>query len=360
MQVMGLLLSTLVFCVGVIELVTFYNNVRRHVEYPQGRRSLSHIRDGYIQELRNTRRKLIEDLEKIKDNESKNVVRDHKKLRNIPTFRLNSHEDIEVECSESIVRSKSTSPRRFLVTEKESRNDTSESRRCFVVSEETHAIRKSKSQSSLPEFSIREEENSEKSPQCPRYVLQEQQGTGERPIPLPSQFIVSETELSTILFQDDKVDTNNKTEYVTRYPSPFPTLELPQNIIESASLDAVQEEQKSRSVSPTTVIERVPQQQGIACKDQVVDVTPISVAGRIRSKSESDNNDFSQRCLDCQAKTSSASQLVDAMTKIELELEEALEENDSTSSKHNDMVKASSEMKTRNVGNNEIGTIRTD
>lgn len=337
---MGLILSTLVFCVGVIELFDFYNNVRRHVEYPQGRGGLTHIRDGYIQELRNTRRKLIEDLERIQarsKNEPTNVVRDHQVLKSIPIFRLNSHEDIEIECSENVVRSKSTSPRRFLVREKE----TCESRRRFVVSEETQAIRKSKSQSSLPEFLIREEVNSEKSPHSPRYVLQAQEGTGERPIPLPRQFLVSETDLGLIAFQDDKVDINNKTEYVRRSPSPFPNLELPQNhsgdMIECVSLDAVQEEQKSRSVSPTTVIERLPQQEEIVCKDQVVDMAPVScVADRIRSKSESENSE------------SSKVSLIDAMTQIKIELEEALEENDPTSSTM------------KNVSNNELGTAQTD
>lgn len=387
---MGLLLSTLVFCVGVIELINFYHNVRRHVEYPPARSSLSYIKDGYIQELRNTRRKLIEDLERIRDapenehcQQNQFPIRDHHVLRSIPTFRLNSHEDIEIECSENVVRSKSTSPRRFLVTEKEAQNETTESRRRFVVSEETYAIRKSKSQSSLPEFSIREDKNFEKSPNSPRYVLQEQQGTSEHPIPLPRQFIVSETELNTIVFQDDKVDTNNKTEYIRRSPSPFPTLELSLNhrnslcgeLIECLSLDSVQEEQKSRSVSPTTVIERLPQQHEIVCKNEVVVMGAAKrIADRVRSKSESDSSQsHSQRSLNSQPKTSSASQLIDTMkvlTKIKLELEEALEENDSANVSCSrtlnkvstfagiDRNSSSSNTVTRkNVSKNEIGII---
>lgn len=399
---MGLLLSTLVFCVGVIELITFFHNVRRHVEYPPVSGSVSHIRDGYIQELRKTRRKLIEDLEKLKNlpkNEEKKFVnRDDLVTRSIPTFRLNSHEDIEVEYNESIIRSKSSSPRRFLVTEKEGSDETSNSSsRRFVISEEAHALRKSKSQSDLPEFLIRESKNPKKSPNKPRYVLQEQHRTGDRPIPLPRQFIISETELNTVVFQDDKVDTTNRTEYIRRSPSPFPILEHPPNprnslcseMLDYLSLDSVQEEQKSRSPSPNTVIEYIPQLQKIIYnKENTKLVSPEQVetlitsaacniesfrtkveSNTIRSKAESNNIEGSiPPIVDTEPRKSSYSELSDhfeSTSKIELELEEALEECvisnivGKLNSSNNVQASSSSGMnEKKNVSsNNELGII---
>lgn len=322
---MGLILSTLIFCVGVIELLTFYHNVRRRVEYPPARGNLTHIRASYIQELRSIRRQLIDDLEKLNaaskqdsSHEVKSPTHEHNALNSIPTFRLNSHEDIEIEYSENITRSKSPSPRRFLVTEREHCNKTSERRRRFVVAEEEPTLRKSKSQSSLPEFWIREETNFEKSPSSPRYVLQERQGTHECPIPLPTQFIVSEAEFNTVVFEDSIGSSeNSKVEYIKRSPSPFPLLEdaevhtnnVSDDLNACSSLDSVQEEQKSRSSSPNTVIENIPRQ---SC------LRPL-VSQRIRSKSESDSS-----CIQINSNLSGASQI---QSKIESELEEALNEN---------------------------------
>lgn len=399
---MGLFLSTLVFCVGVIELITFFHNVRRHVEYPAANSNLSNIRDGYIQELRNTRRKLIEDLEKLKEadgnrstEESSFVIPDSHATRGIPTFRLNSHEDIEIEYNDNVVRSKSSSPRRFLVTEKKGNVESSDSRRRFVVSEEPQPLKKSKSQTDLPEFLISESKHPEKSPDSPRYVLQDQAKAGDCPIPLPRQFIVSESELTTVLFQDEKVDSTNITEYIRRSPSPFPILEHPPNhrnslcseLLDYLSLDSVQEEQKSRSPSPNVVIEhKLLEQKVIINNNDTVELVPPEkveksfhslndgnvirrvVTDRIRSKSESDCSEpNSPRVLDTQLKTSSSSEINDyrkVLTKIELELEEALQEtvlcNTASCSNSSDVEKQSSAKSTekKNVSNNsELGTI---
>lgn len=393
---MGLLLSTLVFCVGVIELITFFHNVRRHVVYPPVTGRVSNIRDSYIQELRKTRRKLIEDLQKLKNtpkNESseknKFVIRDDFVTNSILTFRLNSDEDIEKEYNESITRSKSSSPRRFLVTKKErSGVETFISSRRFVVSDEAHALRKSKSQSDLPEFLIRECNNPDTFPNKLRYMLQEQQTTDNGPIPLPRQFIVSETDLNTVVFQDDKVDSTNRTEYIRRSPSPFPLLEHSPNprnslcneMLDYLSLDSVQEEQKSRSPSPNTVIENVPQEQKIIYNKVNADLSSPGqvkninfntkiISNRIISKSELNNSESSSlRVLDTELRASAHSELSDhvqELSKIELELEEALEECVMSkvvgSPQSSSNVKASSSSRInerKNVSsNNELGII---
>lgn len=372
---MGLLLSTLVFCVGVVELITFYRNVRRRVEYPSSRGSLSHIRESYIQELRGIRRTLIEDLERLKEASEGAISYDDEISRSVPTFRLNSHEDIEIEYSKAITRSKSPSPRRFLVTEKEQQNETEKSCRRFVVSEEPpQTIRKSNSQSSLPEFLIREENSSEKSPNKPRYVLQEQHG--EHPIPLPKQFIVAEPELNTVIYKGSttQIESSNTVEYIRRSPSPFPSLEaihrnsLCTDVIECSSLDAVEEEQKSRSNSPNSVIENIPPQAnyvsisnaaGIvtakciatsSCINESKFLKPI-VPERIRSKSESDNSTpNSSRTLNAQSKASSNSKLENCSnvrSNLEIELEEAFKENSPGNKR----------IKQKNVSSDGIGII---
>lgn len=358
-KVMGLVLSTLVFCVGVIELITFYQNVRRRVVYPQYDGTLTHIRDGYIRELRNTRRQLIKDIERLSRVAAVDDLpsQEDKVVRGIPTFRLNSHEDIEIEYSEDLCRSRSPSPRRFLVTEKNEQEF--DSRRRFVVSEEPQTIKKTKSQSSLPEFLIREEKNVDKSPDSPRYVLQEQNDSGERPIPLPRQFIVSESELNTIVFEDSlDCAGNNGIDYTRRSPSPFPHQVLPQphknslcnDVLEYSHLDSVEEEQKSRSVSPTTVIEKYPKQAVVSNTTIEADKVPLvytevvgdgnhlklTVSERTRSKSESDKSESHLAVVGVQ-KTSSISELTSCskiQSNIELELEEALKEQGSSGRKH--------------------------
>lgn len=157
---MGLMLSILVTCVGVIELITFYQNISRHLRYPPQRGDLSVISDRYVRELGEIPRRPKEDFLRY----TKAVP---------PTLRLNSHEDIEIKYSRDLQHSRSPSPRRFLVTETEdsvNQHERSCSPRKFLVSEEPGVLKKTKSQNSIPEFLIEEEKNSEKCPHKPRLV----------------------------------------------------------------------------------------------------------------------------------------------------------------------------------------------
>ncbi|CAH1954005.1 unnamed protein product [Acanthoscelides obtectus] len=215
---MGLLLSVLVVCVGVVELLAVYNNIRRNLTYPPARVDLNSVKNRYHHE----RNKVchLEDL--------------HGEASNIPTFRLNSHEDVEIEYHENLARSRSPSPRTFLVTEKEIEcsSDKANPRRFVVTEEPSASLRKTKSQDSIPEFLIREEKNSSKSPDKPRYLLQESAGRSESPIPLPRQFIVTEDELNTVVFDTIPKRIHSKAqpkhEVHKRPLSPYPSFDLPQ------------------------------------------------------------------------------------------------------------------------------------
>nr|CAH7740964.1 unnamed protein product [Callosobruchus chinensis] len=247
---MGLLLSVLVVCVGVIELLAVYKNVRRNLTYPPAQGNLASLKDRYHKE----RRKVC-DLEDLHGEAA------------LPTFRLNSHEDVEIEYDESVVRSRSPSPRTFLVTEKEIENNSDKANpRRFVVTEDASgSLRKTKSQDSIPEFLIREEKNSSKSPDKPRYLLQESAGRSESPIPLPRQFIVTEDELNTVVFDTTSKlihsKTQSKHEGHKRPLSPYPSLDLPQtplvprNSICNDLDESVEEwqDENSRSSSPERV-----------------------------------------------------------------------------------------------------------
>uniref|UniRef100_A0A6P7GST8 Uncharacterized protein LOC114341754 n=1 Tax=Diabrotica virgifera virgifera TaxID=50390 RepID=A0A6P7GST8_DIAVI len=237
---MGLMLSVLVCCVGVIELITFYHNITRHFTDPPQRGDLSTVSDRYIHELGGIRKRIAEDLQKYQE-----------QSQSTPTLRLNSHEDIEIEYSEELQRSRSPSPRRFLVTEKEDPQGESNSPRKFLISEEPNGLKRSKSQDSIPEFLIHEEQNTEKSSHKPRYILKEKQ-TEESPLPLPRQFIVSEETLNTVVFEDTDFEVPASSVFHDKSPSPFLTVEpphVPRNSI-CNELDREEEEEEALKAIP--------------------------------------------------------------------------------------------------------------
>ncbi|KAG5873848.1 hypothetical protein JTB14_014788 [Gonioctena quinquepunctata] len=240
---MGLILSILVTCVGVCELIAFYYNVRRNLTLTPARGNLSTVTESYINELTGLKRGLVTDLQKLQN--------DLEISPYFPTLRLNSHEDVEIEYDRLLQRSRSPSPRRFLVTEKDvdRSSHSPPSPRRFLVSDDEPTIERSKSQSSVPEFSIKEGKNSEKSANKPRYVLQEKEGTSETPIlPLPRQFIVTEEEINTLVFEDTDFEVPSRDK---RSLFPIPQLKLPE--VPRNSLSDV--DHKSRSPSPSGKID---------------------------------------------------------------------------------------------------------
>uniref|UniRef100_A0AAR5P7Z5 LIM zinc-binding domain-containing protein n=1 Tax=Dendroctonus ponderosae TaxID=77166 RepID=A0AAR5P7Z5_DENPD len=243
---MGLLLSILVTCVGVVELLTFYQNVRRRVNYQPIESSLATVHHSHFKQLETIRDKLENQLVELNKNPQS---------AKLPTFRLNSHEDIEVEFSNRVVaRSRSSSPRRFLVSEK--KHEDAASTRQFVVLEEPQGIQKSKAQECLPEYLIEEEPRED----VLRYVLKDE--NGPVPLPLPEKFVVSEhngtAEVKTDVFRKKLGHTVVEVDgelYFRRSPSPFPSFDLtaPRNSVCSELLDdcaEVDEPSRSNSGSP--------------------------------------------------------------------------------------------------------------
>ncbi|XP_066147204.1 paxillin isoform X1 [Euwallacea fornicatus] len=239
---MGLLLSVLVTCVGVVELVAFYHNVRRRaISYEPVQTSLATIHTRQIKELEGIRDRLSDQYDQLR---SKQVLPPR------PTVRLNSHEDIEIEfCSN--VRSRSPSPRRFLVSEQS----------------QGQRVQKSKTQECVPEYLIEEVENAECS--IPRYLLKD--GNEPVPLPLPETFLVSERNLEIEPKTDNifrrklghsVVELDGEL-YYRRSPSPFPSFDLtvPRNSICSELLDgpvsvAEIDEPRSGSTSPVNNIDQ--------------------------------------------------------------------------------------------------------
>lgn len=247
---MGLLLSVLVACVGVIELIAFYDRVKRNITSPPMRGDLTDLSDRYRQELRGIQHRLDGDLQTVQDIPCTSS--------GIPTFRLDSHEDIEIEYNENLLRSRSASPRSYLVTEKEVADRKSESPRRFVVSDDTEVLKKSRSQDFIPEFLIQEQRNSTTSPNKPRYVLCEQQDDSSYPIPLPRQFIVTEDELNTLVFNETcRPNENPDKDRYRRSPSPYPPLELPHvprnsvcsDLLENPTFSVVEYDEDEESLS---------------------------------------------------------------------------------------------------------------
>lgn len=240
------MLSIFVTCVGVVELLTFYQNVRRRVNYQPIESSIATIHHSHFKQLENIRDKLENQLAELNKNPQSNKL---------PTFRLNSHEDIEVEFSNRVVaRSRSSSPRRFLVSEK--KHEDVSSTRQFVVLEEPQGIQKSKAQECLPEYLIEEEPRDD----VLRYVLKDE--NGPVPMPLPEKFVVSQhngtAEVKTDVFKKKLGHTVVEVDgelYFRRSPSPFPSFDLtaPRNSVCSELLDdcaEVDEPSRSNSGSP--------------------------------------------------------------------------------------------------------------
>lgn len=247
---MGLLLSILVTCVGVAELFTLCCNVRRRATCAPVEGSLVMFHTRQINELEGIRDNLTKQLQQLHNEPTQTML-------NRPTLRLNSHEDIEIQFNEGVIaRSRSPSPRRFLVSENKKHSHNVATRQ-FVVTEEPQAVQKvqkSKAQECLPEYLIEEETLGK---DVPRYVLKD--GVNPVPLPLPEKFFVSEdSEVKSDVFRrklgHNVVEVDGEI-YYERCPSPFPSFDLtvPRNSICSELLDdasVAEVDERSRSSSP--------------------------------------------------------------------------------------------------------------
>ncbi|CAG9771308.1 unnamed protein product [Ceutorhynchus assimilis] len=118
---MGLLLSILVTCVGVVELLAFYHNVRRRVVYQPVQTGLSNVQVQYFKELEGIRDRLEAQLEQLNNSKS----------TNLPRFHLTIHESGEDDAELSLAKSRSPTP---------------------DITAEFINLEKSKSQECVPEF----------------------------------------------------------------------------------------------------------------------------------------------------------------------------------------------------------------
>ncbi|XP_056644100.1 zinc finger and SCAN domain-containing protein 12 isoform X1 [Diorhabda sublineata] len=230
---MGVMLSVLVTCVGVVELITFCQKITRHLREPPRRGDLTTISDRYVQELGGIRKRIAEDLQRYQNTPQ-------------PIISLNHHEDIEIEYSEDLKNSRSPSPRRFLVTEKDEKNVGSN--RKFIVSEEPEGgLKKSKSHTSIPEFLIQQERNYDKSLHKPRYVLKEKPNEVSSSSPIPRQFIVSEESLNTVVFEDVDFEVpENRDEFLNVETEPH----VPRNSICKELEANLREEEPLKYIPP--------------------------------------------------------------------------------------------------------------
>ncbi|XP_057660959.1 zinc finger and SCAN domain-containing protein 12 isoform X1 [Diorhabda carinulata] len=236
---MGVMLSVLVTCVGVVELITFCQKITRHLREPPRRGDLTTISDRYVQELGGIRKRIAEDLQRYQNTPQ-------------PIISFNHHEDIEIEYSQDLQNSRSPSPRRFLVTEKDEKNVGSN--RKFIVSEEPDGgLKKSKSHTSIPEFLIQQERNYDKSLHKPRYVLKEKPNEVSSSSPIPRQFIVSEESLNTVVFEDVDFEVpENRDEFLNVEKEPH----IPRNSI-CKELEANLREEEPLKYIPSQCSEKV-------------------------------------------------------------------------------------------------------
>ncbi|EFA03662.2 hypothetical protein TcasGA2_TC013757 [Tribolium castaneum] len=227
---MGLLLSVLVACVGVVELLAFYANVTRNFVTTSTQTNLPDLTQRYLQ-----------DLQKLKENQTGQTS-----------------EDIEVEVGNVVVsRSRSSTPRRFLLTEKENHDRSrSPTPRRFIVTNANN------DKPNLPQFIVKERNSRSESPHK-QFEIKKDEKQSETFFPLPKEFIVTEE-------GTEKPPSRSPSPVPRRYgeqqevafrrsPSPYPSLVLPvprnsicSELLENPTVSVVEvdEEQISRSPTP--------------------------------------------------------------------------------------------------------------
>lgn len=247
---MGLLLSVLVACVGVVELLTFFNNIRRNVR-PAQQTDLATIRNAYLKDLYDLRDRVRTDLNDLLEQEA------HNETKKSTMVRLTSHEDIELEYNDRIVsRSRTDSPRRFRLTETVNRSRSPTPSRRFLVNEEPQCLNTTNGDGgNLPEFLIEEKRNGEN--QTKRFVLKESTGD-DASFPLPEQFVVTESNGKSIISKTKSRSGSPEYRESNRPPSPYPTFELtaPRNsicteLVDSTIVSVLEVDEDVNSKSPT-------------------------------------------------------------------------------------------------------------
>ncbi|CAH0556596.1 unnamed protein product [Brassicogethes aeneus] len=208
---MGLLLSVLVACVGFVELLDFFYNVRRNLVPAEN--------PGTLQTF-------VKDIDTGKGIDVTEV--DDDRIPRVRLDRILSHEDIEIEFNKNVLENRSSSnlQKRYLVTEKEEKvRSRTPSPRRFVVTEESNgSLQRSNHQNSIPEFLFQEKQNGNASSTNKRIVLKGQEETGRSspiPLPLPKQFVVTEEVLTHLQAQ-----------------KPIPNIEIRDSVCEAISHQA--------------------------------------------------------------------------------------------------------------------------
>jgi hypothetical protein len=254
---MGLLLSVLVACVGVVELLAFYSNVSRSLVTTSTQTPLPDLAKRYHDS--------IEDLQRNLQNQTRtnnNVVECETKTES-SCVQISS-ENIEVEFADaSVPKSRSPSPRRFLLLEREGK-ERSPSPRHFLVA---NANVESEIEN-LPKYVVEQQNETGEAAQQKQYIIRSEDDKSTPPIPLPKQFVVTEREPTIVESVENPRSRSpspipkrlgEQDSTFRRSPSPYPSLVLsvPRNSICSELLDnptisvvEVDEEYISRSPTP--------------------------------------------------------------------------------------------------------------
>ncbi|KAJ3633699.1 hypothetical protein MTP99_010632 [Tenebrio molitor] len=254
---MGLLLSVLVACVGVVELLAFYSNVSRSLVTTSTQTPLPDLAKRYHDS--------IEDLQRNLQNQTRtnnNVVECETKTES-SCVQISS-ENIEVEFADaSVPKSRSPSPRRFFLLEREGK-ERSPSPRHFLVA---NANVDSEIEN-LPKYVVEQQNETGEAAQQKQYIIRSEEVKSTPPIPLPKQFVVTEREPTIVESVENPRSRSpspipkrlgEQDSMFRRSPSPYPSLVLsvPRNSICSELLDnptisvvEVDEEYISRSPTP--------------------------------------------------------------------------------------------------------------
>lgn len=234
---MGLLLSVLVACVGVIELLTLYRNVTRNVPHVQS--DTTKVNEGYIRELKDVRKTISSDLQKIKNGERVDIsnLSYRTELNNkMLTLSEHNYEDIQLESVSKLTRSKLHT---FHNTVVDQQQDKLQSFASASISAETVVSKKLEN----PSFDL---DSSNQSTHLPK----KQTGMPDCIVSFPNEFSYTQDELPSSSIEQNE-------EIFRRSPSPFPLCDYPQvprnslcnELANNPVLSVVEEEQPSPKYS---------------------------------------------------------------------------------------------------------------
>lgn len=218
---MGLLLSVLVACVGVVELLAFYSNVNRALATTSATNVTEH-------NPTNTNDLL-------------------KRCASEKEINIQS-EDIELEFSKNVSKRESDFPRKYLLTETQT-NSKSHSRRFFVTNEVNENIESEL----LPNFTL-EKKECDQNRRCNKFVVRgvNKPGRSSSPLPLPKKFTVTELNGESHYRKQD--EEGNFRRSASPYPAPVhagvPKISVSNELLDNPKA-SVLEVVKEFSKSPT-------------------------------------------------------------------------------------------------------------